>query len=138
MHNGNIFNIRIITLYTQWTAFCTDLKLDQLLEDPNLPSANILQVYGHWVHLNHYYSQSKRLKADWVTTVWRDIAVAHLLEGHRDPRKPHGYHAKDLNNRLTKMLRNFSYQDLLPKRVKLIPLGLFMVTVEAAAPYFPF
>ena len=50
---GKISNSWNVDLYTQWTAFCTDLQLDHLLEDPNPPSVKILQVYGHWVCHGH-------------------------------------------------------------------------------------
>ena len=33
VHGGNISNSQTVALYTQWTAFCTDLKIDHLLED---------------------------------------------------------------------------------------------------------
>ena len=53
---GNISNSQTIALYTQWTALCTDLQLDHLIKDPNLPSVKILWVYGHWVCHGQYYS----------------------------------------------------------------------------------
>ena len=138
MQDCNISNRRTVTLYTQWTAFCIDLQLNHLLEDPNIPYVDILQVYGHRVFHSHSSSQSNRLKADLVATAWRDIANTHLLEGRHDPRKTHYFHTKDLDKCLTKMLRHFSYQEPPPKREKATPLGLVMVSTEAADPACPF
>ena len=59
MRSGNISNICNVILYIQWTAFCTDLQIDNLIEEPNLPYVKILQVYGHRVFHGHYYSKSK-------------------------------------------------------------------------------
>ena len=56
MRGGNISNSRTVPLYTKWTALCTNLQIYHLLEDLNLPSVMILQVYGHRVFHDHYYS----------------------------------------------------------------------------------
>ena len=115
MHGGNISNSQTVALYTHWTALCTDLKLDHLIEDLNLPSIKILQVYVHQVCHSHYYSRSNQLKDDLVAMERRAVVNAHLLEGRHGQRKTHGSHAKDLDKRLIRMLRHFSYEDLLPK-----------------------
>ena len=75
-----------------------------MLEYPNLSSVEILQVYCHHVCHGHYSSQSNRIKADLVATMWRSIVGTYLLEGHYDYRNLHGSHVKDLNKRLTRML----------------------------------
>ena len=50
VNSSNISNRWTITLYNQWTAFFTNLHIYHLLEDPNLPSSKILQVYIQQVH----------------------------------------------------------------------------------------
>ena len=112
MRDGTIYNSHTVTLYTQWTVLCTNLQLNHLLEDPNLPSVDILQVYGHWARHGNYSSQYNRLKADLLAMAWRAIAETHLKEGLSDSRKLHSSHAKELEKCLTRMLRNFSYQAL--------------------------
>ena len=54
------------------------------------------------------------------------------------PQNPHISHVKDLDKRLTRMLRHFSYQYPPPKQETSIPLGLIMVAAEAADPSYPF
>ena len=68
VRGSNISNSRTVTLYTEWTTFCTYLHLDHLIEDLNLYSVDILQVYGHQVHHSHYSYQENRRKADSVAT----------------------------------------------------------------------
>ena len=92
MHVGNISNSRTVTLYTQWTAFYTDPQINHLLKDLNLPSVDILQMYGHRICKGHYSLQSNILKADLVATAWHTIAEIHLLEGCRDPKKLYSSH----------------------------------------------
>ena len=75
---------------------------------------------------------------DSFATAWHAISKTHLLEGLRDPRKPHGYHAKDLDKRLIMMLQHLSYQDTSQKQEKPTPLGLVMVATDAAEPSCPF
>ena len=138
MRRGKISNSRTFTLYTHWTNFCINLQLDHLISKPNPPFVEILQVYGHRVNHGHYYSQSNKLKADSVAMAWRAIPKTHLLEGLINPRKPHGYHAKNLEKLLTRILQHFSYQDPPPRQERAILIVLFMVTTEEAAPSFPF
>ena len=70
------------------------------------------------------------VKADTVAAAWRAVAKVHLLEGHPDPRKPPGSSSRDLDKRLTRMIRHWGYQDLPPRREKEIPLG-FVVSASA-------
>ena len=104
MDGGNISNSRTVTLYTHWNALCTDLQINHLLEEPNLPYVNTLQVYGNKVCYGHYSSQSKIFKKDSVATACRSIIDTQLLEGRRDPRNPHSSHTTDFGKRLTGML----------------------------------
>ena len=83
----NIYNSYTIIFHTQWTAFCAGLQVDHLLEDPNLTSFEILQVYRQQVLRGHYSSQPNQLKAESVSTAWRAISENHLLEGRHDPQK---------------------------------------------------
>ena len=69
---------------------------------------------------------------------WRAISDNRLLEGCRNPRKTHGSHMKDINKRLTRMLRHFSYEHPPPKREKYIPLGLVIFIAEVSDPSCPF
>ena len=70
----------------------------------------------------------------------------YMARYHKDPpygrqpltQNPHISHVKDLDKRLTRMLRHFSYQYPPPKRETSIPLGLIMVAAEAADPSCPF
>ena len=88
IRGGHIANGRNVTIFSQWTAFCSHLQIDHLLEDEIPPYTDILQVYGHRVRHSHYSYRSKLLRANSVATVWSAIAKTHLLEGRHDPRKP--------------------------------------------------
>ena len=72
------------------------------------------------------------VRADTVATEWSAVAEVHLLEGRPDPRKPPGSSSRDLEKRLTRMLRHWGYQDPPPQREKAIPLG-FVVFAAAHA-----
>ena len=70
-------------------------------------------------------SQQNSVRADSVATAWRAVTETHLLEGHPDPRKPQCSSSKDIDKRLARQLRYYSYQDPTPsKREKATPLGL--------------
>ena len=77
-------------------SFCTKIKMDHMLEDPEDPVIDILQVFGHRICHGHYYSRLSSVQADTVTLAWRDTAKIHLLEGRWDPQKPLGFHNRDL------------------------------------------
>ena len=95
------------------------------MQTPNLPTVELLQVYGHRVRDGHY-SRKDRLMADMVAAVWRAIAEVHLLESLHNPRKPKGSSGKDLDKRLSRMLYHYSYQDSPSSREKAVPLGLLV------------
>ena len=40
--------------YIDWMSFCTEMQMDHILEDPEDPVIDILQVFGHKVCHRHY------------------------------------------------------------------------------------
>ena len=129
VRGGHVSNSRTNKLYAQWSGFCAELHVDHQLQTPQLPNIELLQVYGHRVRDGHY-SKKDRLRADSVAAAWRAISEVHLLEGLNDPRKPRGFSGKDLDKRLSRMLRHYSYQDPPSSREKAVPLGLVMSIAE--------
>ena len=121
VRGGHVSNSRTNKLYCQWSAFCAELHVDHHLQASHLPNIELLQVYGHRVRDGHY-SKKDRLRADSVAAAWRAIAEVHLLEGLHDPRKPKGFSCKELDKRLSRMLRHYSYQDPLPLVRRRFPL----------------
>ena len=75
---------------------------------------------------------AKGVSADTVSAAWRAVAEVHLQEGRPNPCKPSGSSIRDLDKCLTRMLRNWGYQDPPPRREKSIPLG-FVVFVDTHA-----
>ena len=134
VQGGHVSNRCTVALYGQCSSFCTDFQLDQLLEKPDIPTINTLQVYRQWVRNGGFSSQAYFLRSQLVVTAWRAITETHSLEGHRDPHKPSGSHSRDLDKFLTRMLQQFSYQDSPLQREKAIPLGLVMAATAAANP----
>ena len=65
-----------------------------MLEDPENPVIEILQVFGHRVRHGHYSSKVSSVRVDTVTSALRAIANTHLLEGHQDLRKLLGSHSR--------------------------------------------
>ena len=131
VRGGHVSNSRTCALYANWSSFCTDLQIDHRLQTPGLPVIELLQVHGHRVR-HGTYSKQPSVRADSVAAAWRAIAEIHLLEGLTDPRKPSGAATKDLDKRLSRMLRHYSFQDPPSKREKAIPLGLVMSLAAAA------
>ena len=125
VRGGHISSTRTAALYTQWMSHCSDLQIYHRLRTPGLPHIEILQVYGHRVR-NGHYSKKCNIRADSVATAWRAIAEVHLLEGLPDPRKPLGSASSNLDKRLFRMLRHYSFQDPPSSREKAVPLGLVM------------
>ena len=85
--------------------------MDHMLEDPEDPVIEFLQVFGHRVRHGHYYSRMYSVRAYMVASVWHDIAETHLLGGCRDPRKPPGLLSRELEKRLSRMLHYYGCQD---------------------------
>ena len=90
VRGGHVSNHHIVTLYVHWSSFFYNLQMNHLLEDPDIPDIDILQVYGHRVHNVGFYSRASVLRSDSVATSWRDISETHILEGLQDPRKTTG------------------------------------------------
>ena len=63
--------------------FCTKMQMDHILEDPDDPVIEVLQVFGHRVRHGHYSSRISSVWVDTVASVCRDIAKTHLLEGRQ-------------------------------------------------------
>ena len=91
VQGGHVSNLHTVSLYGQWSSFCTILHLDYLLEEPDLPTIKILQVYGHQVCNGGFSSRSSLLRSDLVQrcgelsqipTFWRDAATPTSLPGH--------------------------------------------------------
>ena len=112
--------------------FCTKMQIDHTLEDPEVPIIEVLQVFGVMVRDGSFSNWVPGVMSDTVAAAWRAVAEAHLLEGRPDPRKPPGSSSRDLDKRLTQMLRHWGYQDP-PRREKAIPLGFVVFAVTHAA-----
>ena len=85
---GNVAGTHTAFLYDQFRELCATLQIEHWLDDPALPVAEILQVYGYRAHHRHW-SKLPEVRADSVSTAWQDIATVHLLDKHPDPRKPY-------------------------------------------------
>ena len=94
-----------------------------MLEDPEDPVIEVLQVFGHMVLHQHYCSHMSSVHTDKVDSAWRAISENHLPEGRRDPWKPLGSHIRELNKRLSCMIRHYGFQDPPPQREKSVPLS---------------
>ena len=86
------------------------MNIEHWLDDPALPVAEILQVYGNRVRHGHW-SKISQVRADLVSAAWRAIATVHLLDVRTDPRKPRVSSSRDLDLRLSQQLRTYSFQD---------------------------
>ena len=93
---GNIANNCTAFLYDQFQEFCAIMQIEHWLDDPALPVADILQVYGHRVRHGHW-SKLSQVISDSVSAAWRAIPTVHLLDGRPDPRKPCGSSSQDLD-----------------------------------------
>ena len=102
--------------------FCTEMQIDHTLEDSEVPTVEVLQVFGVSIRDGAFSNRVPGVRADTVAAEWCAVAEVHLLEGRLDPRKPPGSSSQDLNKRLTRMLHHCGYQDP-PQREKAIPLG---------------
>ena len=92
-------------------AFCTEMQIDHTLEDTEVPTVEVLQVFGVRVRDGAFSNRVPGVRADTVSAVWRAVAEVHLLEGRPEHRKPPGSSSRDLDKRLTCMLRHLGYQD---------------------------
>ena len=50
---GNMSDTHMAFLYNQFREFCTTLQIEHQLDDPDLPVAEILQVYSYRVRHRH-------------------------------------------------------------------------------------
>ena len=82
-----------------------------MLEEPEDPIIDILQAFGHRVRHGHYSSRVSSVRAETVASEWRAIAETRLLEGRREPQKPLGYHIRDLEKHLSRMLCHYGFRD---------------------------
>ena len=94
--------------------FCTEMQIDHTLEDPEVPIMEVLQVFGVRVCDGYFSNRVPGVWEDTVYAAWRPVAEVHLLEVRPDPRKPPGSSSRDLDKRLTRMLRHWGYQDRPP------------------------
>ena len=82
-----------------------------MLEDLEDPVIDILQVFDHRVCHGHYSSRVSIVRADTVASVLHAIAETHLIKVRQDPRKPLGSHIRDLDKRISRMIRHYDFQD---------------------------
>ena len=68
-----------MTLYSQWTAFCSNLQVDNLLEEDILPYVEILPVYGHRIRYGRYPSIPNHLQVDSDVMAWSAISETYLM-----------------------------------------------------------
>ena len=92
-------------------GFCTEMQINHTLEDPEVPIMEVLQVFGVRVRDGYFSNPLTDVRADKVAAAWQAFAEVHLLEGRPNPRKPPGSSSRDLEKRLTRMLRHWGYQD---------------------------
>ena len=118
VRGGHIASDKTARKYRDWMAFCTEMQIDHTLEDPEVPTVEVLQVFGVRVRDGAFSNRVPGVRADTVAAAWRAVAEVHLLEGRPDPRKPPGSSSRDLDKRLTRMLRHWGYQDPHPKERK--------------------
>ena len=91
--------------------FCTEMQIDHTLEDQEVPTVEVLQLFGFRVCDGPFSNRVPGVRADRVAEAWRAVAEVHLLEGRPNPRKPPGSSIRDLDKRLTRMLCHWGYQD---------------------------
>ena len=96
-------------------AFCTEMQIDHTLENLEVPTVEVLQVFGVRVRDGDFSNLVPGVRADKVAAAWRAVAEVHLLEGLPDPCKPPGSISRDLDKRLTRRLRHGGYQDPPPR-----------------------
>ena len=99
-------------------AFFTEMQIDHTLEYPEVPTVEVLQLFGVRVRDRAFSNRVPGVRAYTVAAVWRAVAEVHLLEGRPDPRKPPGSSSRNLDKRLTRMLRHWGYQDPPPEERK--------------------
>ena len=88
-------------------------------------------MFGHRVK-NGHYSKKSSVRANAVSSAWRAIATIHLLEGRPDPRKPLGMATRELDLRLSRQLRYYSFLDPPSCREKAVPLGLVVAAAKGS------
>ena len=96
-------------------AFCTEMQIDHTLEDPEVPTVEVLQVFGVRFRDGAFSNRVPGVRADMVAAAWRAVAEVHVLEGRPDPRKPPGSSSRNLDKRLTCMLLHWGYQEPPPE-----------------------
>ena len=94
--------------------------------------SDILQVYGYWVPHEHW-SKIPEVRSESVSEAWRSIETVHLLDGHPDPQKPRGSSSCNLDLRLSRQLRTYSFQDPLSSLQNPAPLGIVVAAARNAS-----
>ena len=107
------------------------MQINHWLDDPALPVAEILQVYDHRVRHGHW-SKLSQVKADLVSAAWQAIAKVQLLDGRPNPRKPRRSSSRNLDLRLSRQIRTYSFQEPPTSRQKPVPLGLVVAAARNA------
>ena len=65
----NVADTRTAFLYNKFRELCATLKIKHWIDEPALPVADILQVYGYWVRHGHC-SNLHEVRVDSVYVVW--------------------------------------------------------------------
>ena len=123
VRGGYVSNRRTVALYSQWSSFCTNLQLEHLLEDPDIPNINILQVYGHRARNGGFSPQASLLQSYLVATLWRAIADNHLLEGRQYPCNTLGPHSHSLTSVSIACYGTYPTNTSLPRKRKPPPFS---------------
>ena len=107
------------------------MQIEHWLNNPALPVAEILQVYGYRVRHGHW-SKLPEVRAYSVSAAWQAIATVHLLDGHPDPQKPNGSSSPDLDLLLNYQLCTYYFRDTPTSLQKPVHLGLFVAAARNA------
>ena len=86
-------------------AFCTQMQIYHTLEDPEVPTVEVLQVFGVRVRDGDFSKRVPGIRADTVAAAWRAVAEVHLLEGRPDFRKPPGSSNRNLDISISSLFK---------------------------------
>ena len=53
VRGGHVSCKNMAKKYNDWMSFCTKMNMDHMLEDPEDPVIEVLQVFGHRVRHGH-------------------------------------------------------------------------------------
>ena len=129
---GNVSDTRMVFLYNQFREFCAMLQIEHWINDPALPVAEILQVYGYRVRHGRW-SKLPEVRTESVSVALQDIATVHLLGGRPDTQKPCGSSSCNLYLRLSLQIHIYYFQDLPISQKKPVPRGVAVADARGAS-----